>query len=652
MIQRFFLFNSIILLSSLPLAEAQVALSMSSGSAAAGSTVTLDLSLADSGSDSPAALQWTLNYSTTDFSSAAISAGPAATAAQKTLSCNPSSGSMICLLYGDNATAIANGVVATVELTLASSTTDPSSTLQLANGVASDPAGSAPSVADTGGTVTITSYGLDGFSCTSVSVTPPSTDSCTISMTSAAPSGGVTIVLSASPNDVSIPSSLTIAQGSSSGSFTLTPETVSSATSVTLTATYNSVSETYPITVNPAPVSAALSSVTLSSGTVTSGTSVTGTVSLTAAAPSSGAVVSLASSNTSAASVPASVTVPSGATSATFTITTGSVSSATSVTLTASYSSVSKTASLTIDPVTITVSSVSPNSGPLAGGTAVTITGTNFATGATVTFGGAAATNVVVANSTSITATTPAGSAGSVTVSVTASGNSGSLANGFTYTAPPSSSAPATIGYVQGAYAAPQTKETTVNVTFTAAQKAGDLNVLVVGWNDSTAKVTGIVDKSGNQYLLAVGPTVQSGVASQSIYYAKNIAAAGAGANTVTVTFSTAAAYPDIRILEYSGLDPNNPVDVTAASSGNSSTSSTGSVTTTSASDLIFGANLVQNLTTGAGKGFTRRLLTSPDGDIAEDRTVTTTGSYSATAPLNNRGQWIMQMVAFRAAAQ
>jgi len=79
------------------------------------------------------------------------------------------------------------------------------------------------------------------------------------------------------------------------------------------------------------------------------------------------------------------------------------------------------------------VSSVSPNSGPTAGGTAVTITGTNFATGATVTFGGTAATNVVVVSSTSITATTPAGSAGAVTVTVTVSGQSGSLTSGFTY---------------------------------------------------------------------------------------------------------------------------------------------------------------------------------------------------------------------------
>ena len=51
--------------------------------------------------------------------------------------------------------------------------------------------------------------------------------------------------------------------------------------------------------------------------------------------------------------------------------------------------------------------------------------------------------------------------------------------------------------------------------------------------------------------------------------------------------------------------------------------------------------------TTGPGGGFTSRLLTVPDGDIAEDQMVTATGSYSATAPLSS-GQWIMQMVAFR----
>ena len=63
-----------------------------------------------------------------------------------------------------------------------------------------------------------------------------------------------------------------------------------------------------------------------------------------------------------------------------------------------------------------TVTSVTPNNGSTAGGNSVTITGTNFASGAMVTFGGNGATSVVVVSSTSITAKTPTGNSGVVTV--------------------------------------------------------------------------------------------------------------------------------------------------------------------------------------------------------------------------------------------
>ena len=76
----------------------------------------------------------------------------------------------------------------------------------------------------------------------------------------------------------------------------------------------------------------------------------TGTVTLGSAAPSGGAVVTLASSNTNAATVPASVTVAAGATTATFAITTSAVTAATAVTITATYSGVARTATLTVNP--------------------------------------------------------------------------------------------------------------------------------------------------------------------------------------------------------------------------------------------------------------------------------------------------------------
>src|SRR5262249_37546572 len=108
----------------------------------------------------------------------------------------------------------------------------------------------------------------------------------------------------------------------------------------------------------------------------------------------------------------------------------------------------------------------------------------------------------------------------------------------------PTSASAVTITYVQGAYSAPQSPQTTLNVTYTPAQAAGDLNVVVVGWNDSTATVSSVTDTKGNVYARAVGPTVVSGALSQSIYYAKNIVAATAGTNVVSVKFATAAAFP------------------------------------------------------------------------------------------------------------
>jgi hypothetical protein len=71
-----------------------------------------------------------------------------------------------------------------------------------------------------------------------------------------------------------------------------------------------------------------------------------------------------------------------------------------------------------------TVTGINPVSGPTSGGTPVTITGNAFVAGATVTFGGSAATSVNVVNGTTITAVTPAHATGAVNVVVTNPGGS------------------------------------------------------------------------------------------------------------------------------------------------------------------------------------------------------------------------------------
>jgi hypothetical protein len=288
-----------------------------------------------------------------------------------------------------------------------------------------------------------------------------------------------------------------------------------------------------------------------------------------------------------------------------------------------------------------TVTAVSPPSGSTSGGTAATITGTNFAAGASVTFGGTAATNVVVVSGTSITATTPAHAAGTVNVVVTNStGQSGTLTNGYTYTAS------GTIGFVQSSSGPStiKTGETSVAVAYTNAQTAGNLNVVAVGWGDTVSAISSVTDTKGNTYTRAVGPTSNTGL-QQSIYYAKNIAA---GSNTVTVKFNQAAAYPDVRILEYSGLDTSSPLDVTAAAAGNGTSASSGSATTTSANELIFGAGTTTGTAfTAAGSGFSKRIV-NIYGSLAEDKIVSSAGSNAAGAT-NSGGYWVMQMATFKA---
>ncbi|MGA8294935.1 MAG: hypothetical protein WB820_21120, partial [Rhodoplanes sp.] len=224
-------------------------------------------------------------------------------------------------------------------------------------------------------------------------------------------------------------------------------------------------------------------------------------------------------------------------------------------------------------------------------------------------------------------------------------------ATGQTYTATynvVTTSAP--LAFVQVNAATPQTDQSTVSVTYTSAQVAGDTNILAIGWNNTTSNITSVTDSAGNTYQLAV-PTARGSGVSQAIYYASNINAAGAGANTVTVTFNTATPYVDIRALEYSGLEVN-AFDQGASVSGISSSANSGSVTTTAARELVFGAGITTGAFSTAGANFTTRIITTPDADIAEDRFVTAAGAYSAVAPLTGSAAWVMQVATFRAASQ
>lgn len=97
-----------------------------------------------------------------------------------------------------------------------------------------------------------------------------------------------------------------------------------------------------------------------------------------------------------------------------------------------------------------TVTAINPTSGDKAGGTTVTITGTNFGGATSVLFGDQPATHVAVVNSTTITAVTPAHAPAAVPVKVTTNGLTLTLPTQYTYgtanPAPPTRPAPPVSG--------------------------------------------------------------------------------------------------------------------------------------------------------------------------------------------------------------
>ena len=169
----------------------------------------------------------------------------------------------------------------------------------------------------------------------------------TVSLSASAPAGGASVLLASASSAVTVPGAVTVAQGMTSATFGIATSAVTMPTSTTISASYGGVTKATTFTVTPASAPA-LASVALTSTSIVGGTSTTGRATLTAPAGSGGAVVTLRSSNPTLVGVPASVVVPAGATSTTFTVTTTVTKRNATAAVYATYASVTKTASLTV----------------------------------------------------------------------------------------------------------------------------------------------------------------------------------------------------------------------------------------------------------------------------------------------------------------
>jgi len=193
------------------------------------------------------------------------------------------------------------------------------------------------------------------------------TASAAVTLTAPAPAGGAAVsLISSNISAVTVPATVTVPDGATSAATSVATSAVASTTTSVISATYNGVVRTATMTVTPPPEpgGTALDSISLSPATVQTGTvSTSATLFFTRLTPAGGATVSLASSNTSIATVPPSVTVPANSSTGAFQVTINA-SAAGTATISATYNEVTRSALLTVTTeslLTIVTQSPLPN---------------------------------------------------------------------------------------------------------------------------------------------------------------------------------------------------------------------------------------------------------------------------------------------------
>ncbi|WP_405156114.1 IPT/TIG domain-containing protein [Paenibacillus sp. FSL K6-0108] len=272
--------------------------------------------------------------------------------------------------------------------------------------------------------------------------------------------------------------------------------------------------------------------------------------------------------------------------------------------------SVGSTSDVLVDAIPPTISSVSPTSGPTTGGTTVTLTGTKFSGATAVMFGATEATSFTINSETSITATAPAGSAGTVDVTVKRrSGTSTtSAADQYTYIAAP----------------------TIANVSPASGPTIGGTTVTLTGTNltDATAVMFGATE--------ATSYTVNSATQITAI-------APAGSAGTVDVTVTTPGGTSATSAADQYAYHAAPTIASVSPASGPTTGGTTVTLTGTNLTDataVMFGATEATSYTVNSATQITAIAPAGSAGTV--DVTVTTPGGTSAISAANQFTRFVV----------
>jgi uncharacterized protein (TIGR03437 family) len=397
----------------------------------------------------------------------------------------------------------------------------------------------------------------------------------------------------------------------------------------------------------PQPVGPTLGGLACTPTTVSAAGVSACTVTLSGAAPTGGFAVGV-SSNNSNMTVPASVTVGSGATSAGFSATaSGTISSAQTAVLTATAAGVSKTFSLNLLAATW---SITGSVGAAGSGATIMLTGTSTATttanvSGSYTFSGLANGSYTVTPSLSGHTFSPASAA--VTVN-------GANATAAAFTA--TQSVPSSITFVQSTSAS-QVSGATASKAFSSSVTVGDL--IIVGVFVDVGATVSVKDVLGATFTQIAHQTVASDHDADVF-----VGTAGSsGADTITINAGSSKNVYAFSIHEYRGVTAT--VDASATAQGNSTAPASGSLTTITPNDLIFawftnGSNFRNENFSALNSAYTKREMSGSGttqcytfANCVEsgDQVAATILTTNATATLNVADIWSATAIAFRGAS-
>jgi hypothetical protein len=483
--------------------------------------------------------------------------------------------------------------------------------------------------------------GLAALSLASAKVNGEGTTTATVTLNGPAPAGGAQVQLSGSmEGQVVTPQNVTIPEGNFNAIFTITAPQVNTPHYVFIQGTYGTTGGTQAalLEIDPAlPSVATLLAFGAKPSSAIGGDSIRGTVGLIMPAPAGGGPVTLSSDNPSVAQVPATLSIATGNSADSFTITTAPVLTATTVRIDASAGGVTKSVFLNLGPdpnappllssITLNATTVVGGNNVIgtvflsapapAGGASVTLSTSNFSAGQ------AQPVVIVAAGQTSanFTVTTFSVSA-NTTVTITAFLGSASRSTALTVTqgsAPPPT--PGTPSLLSPANAAQVTQPITLD--WSDASNAASYEIQVDDSSNFTTPLVRSLTSTASQ-------TTVSGLTSvQHWWRVRGKNSAGVAGNWSGSSRFTPVAAPPSASLSAVSVNP------TSVAGGNSSQ---GAVTLTSGAPLggaVVGlsssqvvASVPASVTVSAGA--TSASFTITSSSVSASTAVTITATYNS----------------------